>query len=225
MRYLLTILLAGATLFNESAFSQTKLEAGIRIIPQVTAIRYTTGVGAKNDFFRTVFPGSAAPHYSRVRMAAGAGVVYYPLKRMRIGADLLYSLQGGGYEERRTNLNYFQVPVWIGFNGLPKRRVIFTAQAGFQLSCLAVARMKFSTGEKSHIAGSISRFSWGIPLAVGVKFKTGPATFLTAQVLVYSDFSTLSRTNKTLGAYNYIYPGLRICLDQPFSHFNKSSQP
>ncbi|MEO6230947.1 MAG: outer membrane beta-barrel protein [Ferruginibacter sp.] len=197
-------------------FGQSKVELGVRVILQRTTLRYTSGVGAAADFLKI-----NAPYYSRWRTALGVGIVYNPLKKVRLGADLLYSLQGGGYEERKNNLNYIKLPLWIGYNASPNRKLIFSVQSGIELSYLVRAKIKYATGEKADIRQYVNKISLGIPFAMGVKFKVSSSCYLTTQVYLYTDVNTLSKNNKTFGAYNYIYPGLRIAIDRNLSNFKK----
>lgn len=215
------VIIAGACLIPLATQAQQRVELGLRIMPQATAIRYDGGLGAQVELLRVLTPKSFAPNYFRVRAAFGVGILYYPLKRLRLGADLLYSLQGGGYEQRKTNLSYFKMPLWFGFNSLPRRKVIFTIQTGIELSCLAFAKLKYQNGDKTSISPSINRLSWGIPLAMGLKFRCFSTYYMTAQVYVSTDFSTLSKTNKDFGAYNLIYPGIRLSIDQNLLNFRK----
>jgi hypothetical protein len=219
--YVISLLIAGSSLVTSAMHAQSKVELGLRIMPQATAIRYDAGLGTQAEVLKVLTPKSFAPHYFRVRAAFGLGALYYPLKRLRLGADLLYSLQGGGYRQRKTNLGYFKLPLWIGFNSLPKRNVIFTIQTGIELSCLAFAKLKYQDGDKTSIGSSINRLSWGIPFAMGVKFKCFSTYYMTAQVYIATDFSTLSKTNHTFGAYNLIYPGIRLSIDQNLLNFRK----
>lgn len=196
--------------------AQSKLELGIRLMPQLTGIRYDYGLSKTDNLLRTLFPKEAAPRYIRFGVAAGVGVTWNPLKRLRFGADLLFSGKGGGFKERKTNLNYLEVPLWIGFNSLPSRKLVFTFQTGIGCSLLIGAKMKYSTGETVRIVNYVNRTSWGIPLAIGVRFRIHSTYFLTTQLYVYSDLSTLSRTNEVFDARNYVYPGLRLTLDRNF---------
>ncbi|MEO7991194.1 MAG: outer membrane beta-barrel protein [Chryseolinea sp.] len=197
------------------AYSQhDKVELGLRFIPQATTFRYTQGVAPIIDFLKI-----SAPYYFRVRTAQGIGILYNPVQRLRLGADLLYSMQGGGYEERKTNLNYLKIPMWIGFNAKSKHRIIFTVQSGIEFGFLISAKIKYSQGESVDIRHYVNKTSWGIPFAMGVKFKVHQTYYVTTQLYLYSDFNTIAKTNSALGAYNYVYPGLRICIDQNLSAF------
>jgi len=209
MKNILIATFAGLLAGSSICYSQDKIEVGVRFIPQATTFRYTQGVGPVIDFLKI-----SAPYYYRVRTAQGVGITYNPLQRVRIGADFLYSLQGGGYEQRKTNLNYLKLPLWIGYNSAASRRIIFTVQSGVELSYLLSARVKYPEGKPLDIHSYVNRTSWGIPFAIGVKFKVYRSYFLSIQLYVYSDINTLAKTNAVFGVYNYIYPGLRISIDQ-----------
>lgn len=216
MKSVLSILLLSVSLSSSLCYSQSKLEVGVRFIPQATTFRYTQGVGPIVDFLK-----ASSPYYFRIRTAQGIGLTYNPIQRLRLGADLLYSLQGGGYEARKTNLNYLKLPLWFGYNSAANRRLIFTVQTGIELSYLVSAKMKYEDGEPVDIRHYLTKTSWGIPLAMGVKFKVYQSYLITTQLYLYSDLNTLAKTNTVFGAYNYIYPGLRICIDQNFDTFKR----
>ncbi len=199
-------------------YSQSKFELGVRIIPQATTFRYSSGIPEVSpalDYLKL------SPYYFRVRTSQGVGIVYNPVQRLRLGADLLYSLQGGGYKERKTNLSYLNLPLWLGFNSKAKRKLIFTIQSGIQFSCLLRAKNKFGDGTSTNISHYVSRFTWGVPFSMGMKFKVHQTYFMTAQLYVYTDFFPIAKTNASFGVYNYVYPGVRICIDQNLSNFKK----
>lgn len=206
-------------LFSSVCYSQSKIEVGARFITQATTFRYALGIPGLSpvvDYLKVT-----SPYFFRVRTAQGVGVLYNPVQRIRLGADLLYSLQGGGYEERKTNLNYLTLPLWIGINSKAKRRVIFNLQSGAQFSFLLRATNKYKDGTTTNISHDTHRVGWGIPIAFGVKFKVKQKYFITSQLYLYSDFSTISKTNNEFGVYNYVYPGLRISIDQNLSLLKK----
>ncbi|MEJ7644815.1 MAG: outer membrane beta-barrel protein [Chryseolinea sp.] len=214
MKNIVKILFASFCVTSATSYAQSNVEVGIRFMPQVVALRYDYGVGSSYDFLKTALPGNFAPHYSRVRTSQGIGIVYNPVQKIRLAADLLYSLQGGGYEERKTNLNYIKVPLLVGYNASPNRKLIFIVQTGIELSYLTSATIKREDGEVTNIRNYLNKTTWGVPFAIGFKFRVLDAYFITAQLYLYSDFHTLSKTNKALGVYNYVYPGLRISLDR-----------
>ena len=209
MKSIFTLLIIGFLFFSSVSYSQSKFTLGIRVTPQTTTFRYTSGTNPALDYLK-----SNASYYFRVRTALGIGLIYNPIQRFRLGTDLLYSLQGGGFEQRKTNLNYLTLPLWIGYNASAKRKIIFTVQSGIQFSYLVSARMKYQDGQSEDIGQYVNKSSWGIPLAVGVKFKVRQTYFITTQLYLYSDFSTIAKTNPQFGVYNYIYPGIRISIDQ-----------
>jgi len=201
-----------------SASGQGQVEYGIRFLPQATTFRYNQGVGPVIDFSK-----GTAPYDFRVRTAQGVGVVFNPLQRLRLGADLLYSLQGGGYYARKTNLDYLKLPLWIGFNSASKRKISFTIQAGFEVGYLLNAKLKYEAGTVTDIRSYVNRTSYGLSLAAGVKFRVLQNYFMTTQLYIYSDIPALASTNKIFGVYNYIYPGLRISLDGVFVPAKKNT--
>ncbi len=218
MKNSLIIIVLNLLLFSSVCYSQNKIELGVRFIPQATTFRYTLGIPGVSPVLDYL---KLSPYYFRVRTAQGIGILYNPVQRIRLGADLLYSLQGGGYKERKTNLNYLTLPLWLGVNSKAKRRIIFTLQTGIQFSCLLSAKNKYTDGTSVNINHYVSRTSWGIPIAIGVKFKILHQYFITTQLYIYSDFSSIAKTNKQFGAYNYVYPGLRVSIDQSLVNFKK----
>lgn len=216
MKSILSITTFGFVLFSTVSYSQNKVEVGLRFIPQATTFRYTSGAGALADFLKVT-----APYYSRVRIAQGIGVLYQPYKRLSLGADLLYSLQGGGYEQRKTNVNYLKLPLWIGYNSSCKRRLIFTVQSGIELSYLLAAKVKYQDGESTEISHYVNKASLGIPFAIGAKFRILNSYFVTTQLYLYSDITSLASTNNSFGVYNYIYPGIRISINQDLKVFKR----
>ncbi|MBO9611350.1 MAG: outer membrane beta-barrel protein [Dyadobacter sp.] len=188
-------------------YAQTKLSVGVRFLPSSTMFRYDTGVPIA-DFLKI------APHYSRIRTAQGVGVNYNPARKLHVGADLLYAFQGGGFEQRRADLAYIHVPLWIGYNTAPEKKLIFTVQSGIQLSYLTHAKLQYENGTSANIAPYLHKMTMGIPFAIGFKFRLTPSYYLSTQLYLSSDLKSLSRTNKEFGVYNYVFPGLRIALDR-----------
>lgn len=200
-------LIISILLLSPCGYAQNKLSAGLRFLPSATMFRYDTGIPIA-DFLKI------APHYSRIRTAQGVGISYNPIRKLNVGADLLYAFQGGGFEQRRTDLSYMNVPLWIGYNTAPEKKLIFTIQSGIQLSYLINAKLKYENGTSSNIAPYLHKMTIGVPLAVGFKFRLTPLYYLSTQLYLSSDLKSLSRTNKEFGVYNYVFPGLRIAFDR-----------
>lgn len=219
MKSILSIATSGLILFSSVCYSQNKVEIGLRFIPQATTFRYTSGAGALSDFLKV-----NAPYYSRIRTAQGMGILYHPYKRLSLGADLLYSLQGGGYEQRGTNVNLLKLPLWIGYNSSAKRKLIFTIQSGIELSCLLSAKVKYQDGESANISHYLNKASLGIPFTIGVKFRMLHSYCFTLQFYLYSDITSIASTNDTFGVYNYIFPGIRISIDQSLKFFKRKNK-
>ncbi|MGN7889853.1 outer membrane beta-barrel protein [Dyadobacter endophyticus] len=191
----------------QCSYAQSKLSAGVRFLPSATMFRYNTGIPIA-DFLKI------APHYSRIRTAQGVGITYNPSRKLNVGADLLYAFQGGGFEQRRTDLGYMNLPLWIGYNTAPDKKLIFTIQSGIQLSYLINAKLQYENGTSANIAPYLHKMTIGVPLAVGFKFRLTPSYILSTQLYLSSDLKSLSRTSKAFGVYNYVFPGLRIAFDR-----------
>jgi hypothetical protein len=200
--FIITLLLSGPC-----GFAQNSLSVGVRFLPSATMFRYDTGVPIA-DFLKI------APHYSKVRTAQGVGVTYNPIRKLHVGADLLYAFQGGGFSQRRTDLGYINLPLWIGYNTAPEKKLIFTIQSGIQFSYLVNAKLRYENGTQVDIASYLRKTTFGIPLAIGFKFRMAPSLYLSTQLYLSSDLKSLSKTNKEFGVYNYVFPGLRIALDR-----------
>ncbi len=198
-----------------------KWGVGIRFIAQATTFRYRQDIPtlpALLDYLKI-----SSPYYFRVRTAQGLGVTYQALPRLRLGSDLLLSLQGGGYQPRKTNLTYLTLPVWIGYATRADRKVGFCIQSGIQFSYLLAGRIRYGDRTSISVRDQLSTISWGVPVALGACVRLN-RTHMTAQLYVYSDFTTLARTNIRFGVYNYVYPGLRITLDQTIPVFKSGIQ-
>lgn len=189
------------------SYAQSKLSVGVRFLPSATMFRYNTGIPIA-DFLKI------APHYSRIRTAQGMGITYNPVRKLHVGADLLYAFQGGGFAQRRADLNYINLPLWVGYNTAPEKKMIFTIQSGIQLSYLINAKLRYESTPSVNIAQYLHKTTFGVPLAVGFKFRLAPSCYLSTQLYLSSDLRSLSRTNKEFGVYNYVFPGLRIALDR-----------
>ncbi|CAG5006634.1 hypothetical protein DYBT9275_03866 [Dyadobacter sp. CECT 9275] len=194
-----------AVLSCRVCYSQNKLAVGVRLLPSATTFRYNTGVPIL-DFLKV------APYHFRVRTTQGIGVLYNAGRKLSIGTDLLYSLEGGGYQQRKTNLNYLKLPIWIGYNSSPARKLIFTVQSGLEFSYLLQAKIRYD--DKSiDIGRYVNKLSTGIPLAIGVKFRMFHSYAVSTQLYLSSEIGSLSKTNREFGVYNYVFPGLRISID------------
>ncbi len=188
------------------SFAQNKLSVGVRFLPSATMFRYDTGIPIA-DFLKI------APHYSRIRTAQGLGLSYNPTRKFNLGCDLLFAFQGGGFKQRRTDLGYLNVPLWIGYNTAPEKKLIFTIQSGIQLSYLAYAKLRYEHGASANITRYLRKTTIAIPFATGFKFRLAPSYYLSTQLYLSSDLKSISKTNKEFGVYNYVFPGLRIALD------------
>lgn len=188
-------------------YSQDKIAVGLRFLPTATTFRYKTGIPVL-DFLKT------APYDFRIRTTQGIGLTYNPVRKLSVGADLLYSLQGGGYAQRKTNLDYLKVPVWLGYNSSPARKLIFTVQTGMEFSYLIRAKVKYTGNKTKDIGQYINKVSIGIPLAVGVRFKMFHSYHVSTQLYLSTDIQSISKTNKAFSVYNYALPGFRISIDR-----------
>ena len=186
--------------------AQNKLLVGVRFLPSATMFRYDTGIPIA-DFLKI------APHYSRIRTAQGLGLSYNPTRKLNVGCDLLFSFQGGGLEQRRANLGYLNVPLWVGYNTAPEKKLIFTIQSGIQLSYLTHAKLSYENGVSTNITPYLRKTTIAVPFAAGFKFRLRPSYYLSTQLYLSSDLKSISRTNKEFGVYNYVFPGLRIAFD------------
>nr|WP_295922908.1 outer membrane beta-barrel protein [uncultured Dyadobacter sp.] len=195
-------------------YSQDKFAVGLRFLPSATTFRYNTGVPIL-DFLKT------APYDFRIRTTQGIGLTYNPVRKLSVGADLLYSLQGGGYEQRKTNLDYLKIPLWLGYNSSPERKLIFTVQTGIEFSYLIRAKVKYADNKTTNIDQYINKVSIGIPLAVGVRFKMFHSYHVSTQLYLSTDIQSISKTNKAFSVYNYVFPGIRISVDRHFNRITK----
>ena len=202
--WLVSLIAIGASLRCEA---QGTWQVGVRFSPQAPTFRYETGFPLQ-DFLKD------APSYFRVRTAQGIGFLYQPHDRFSIGADILYSLQGGGYASRKTNLNYVKLPIWIGYAASSARKLVFNLQTGVDVAYLTKATLHYSDGETVDIARYVNRTNWGASVAIGLKFRVYQLYWLNTQVMLHTDVKSLSRTNPAFGVHNYILPGIRISLDR-----------
>ncbi|HEY0053853.1 MAG TPA: outer membrane beta-barrel protein [Pedobacter sp.] len=196
------------TALSDDLFSQPKWEVGFRIIPQSPSLRYKTP-SPISDFLKLT------PYYSRLRMAQGIGVVYHLHRRWSVAADIIYSMQGGGYKERKTNLNYFKIPVTIGYNARNSRKLVFNMQTGIDVNFLASAKLKYQDGQVEDIGKYLSKVSLGVPFSIGWKFKLSKSYLMNTQVYANTDFTSISKTDQSFKVNNYILPGIRFSVDQP----------
>ncbi len=192
---------------NGKAFAQKQIVLGVRFNPQSTSFQYET-LAPANDFLKLT------PYYFRVRPAVGIGATYQAFKHWGVGADLLYSMQGGGYEARKTNINYIKIPLWFRYNTSNDRRLIVNFQAGVDLAWMASAKLKYQDGETINIINYANRFNWGASVALGVKFKILKSYYINTQVFLYKDFRTLSKTSSEFKVTDYVFPGIRLSIDK-----------
>ena len=207
IKKILVLSCLGILCVSSGAHAQKGVQIGLRFIPQSTSLRYDTG-------FPLIDILKLAPYDQRWRTAQGIGVLYHPHERWSVGADMLYSLQGGGYKARRTNVNYLSVPVLFGYNASPRHRLIFNIQTGLDVAFLVRARMRYSDGTTLDISRYVNQTAWGIPFAIGFKYRVHRTYFLNTQLYVYSDLTSLTKTNDTYGVRNYILPGIRFTIDR-----------
>ncbi len=190
-----------------TCYSQEKLEVGFRFIPQATSLLYKTP-NPVGDYLKLT------PYDFRVRTAQGIGAVYHPYKRWSVAADILYSLQGGGYESRKTNIDYLKIPFWLGYNALPHHKVIFNVQVGVDVAWVASAKMRYDDGQTINISPYVNRANWGIPFAIGAKVKVYKNYFLNTQLYLYMGCRSIAKTSSTFKVTDYILPGIRFSIDR-----------
>ncbi|MES2732469.1 MAG: outer membrane beta-barrel protein [Bacteroidota bacterium] len=188
-------------------FAQKGVQVGVRFIPQSTSFIFNTG-------FPLVDMLKLAPYYARFRTAQGIGVLYNPHEHWSIGADVLYSLHGGGYETRTTNVNYLKVPVWLGYNANSRHKLMFNMQIGLDFAYVMNANMTYKDGDPVNIIHAVNRTNWGMPFAMGFKFKFLKSYYLNTQIYIYADVKTLSKTNPGFEVKDYILPGFRFSIDR-----------
>lgn len=199
---------------SEHGYSQHSLQLGLRVVPQATTFRYATGLPVQ-DWLK------ASPYYFRIRTTQGVGLLYYPYPRWSLGVDVLYALQGGGYEARKTNLNYLKTVLWLGYSASPRKRVGFNLQAGIDIAYLVRARLHYRDGKKVNIAPYVNQTNWGVPLAAGLQWKVARNYRLNTQLLFYTDFISLASTNSSFRLQNYVLPGIRFSLNRQLRKNNQ----
>ncbi|RKH64690.1 PorT family protein [Corallococcus llansteffanensis] len=189
------------------ASAREGVQLGVRFVPQSTSLLYDTGYPLL-DFLKV------APHDTRLRTAQGLGVLYHPWEHWSLGADLLYSRKGGGFASRQVDLDYLEVPLWLGFNTSSSNRLMFNVQAGLEVGYAVRRQLRSTGGTSTDLSDSVDRVAWGVPVAVGVRCRLFAAYSVNAQLFVSAGLGSLVRTNPTLGVRNYVFPGLRLSVDR-----------
>jgi hypothetical protein len=125
----------------------------------------------------------------------GLGAGYNFTKRLGVGMDVLYSLQGQRYNvngfEIKQKVNYVKVPVYFSYNGDQTKNVSFIGKIGPQISILTHSKLRDKNGDNINMdtKDRYNDFTFGGMAAAGAQFKLNKKLFLTTAARFDYDFT------------------------------------
>lgn len=162
-----------------SVFGQKGLKLGGFVVPQAVFLFNADDLGQPEDVYRQELLGG---------MATGVNFGYNFNDYVGFRVNLLYSSQGGKYSDRRDVVlrnnyvrrqSYIKLPLMLGFNSNPDRKVAFVFFGGAQVGLLTRA---YSYNDNP---------AYELPLSDNInKFPTEYQTYQTLHYSVVGDVGT-----------------------------------
>lgn len=131
---------------------------------------------------------------SKSKFAAnfGLGVEYAFTKKIGIGLDALYSLQGRKFDYSGTEFNqknnYIKIPLYVSYTAPLSKGVSFTGKLGPQLSILTDSKLE-SGSQETDTKNQYKDLTFGGMANAGVEFALSKNVFLNTGVRFDYDFT------------------------------------
>ena len=149
----------------------------------------------------------------RFRPQMALGLRYYPLKHWWVAYQVGWAQQGSSRPYQYTTIQNLQNSLLFGFSARHSRRVVFEAFTGIGGNLLLSAAYH-STGEESIRASSyLRRFTWYLPIGLGLKTQVRPDTYLGIQSQMEFGLRNLSR-GTAASAYQLSLPAFNLTLSK-----------
>lgn len=138
----------------------------------------------------------------------GIGAGYNFTKRLGVGMDVLYSLQGQRYKingvETNQKVNYVKIPLYFSYNSDASKTISFIGKVGPQISILADSKLTDKDGDKINpdTKDRYNNVIFGAMAAAGAQFKLNNKLYLTTMTRFDYDF-----TNAEDNSYRYYAAG------------------
>ena len=140
-RFFLAALAVAALMMNNEANAQKGFSVSVKATPQFSFLQN------KHDNDNSILDKKAT---FNTNFGIGAG--YNFTKRLGVGMDVLYSLQGQRYEinkvETNQKVNYVKIPVYFSYNGDASKTISFIGKVGPQVSILANSKLTSQDGDE-----------------------------------------------------------------------------
>jgi len=119
------------------------------------------------------------PKDFRIRPVLGGYIRHYPAKHVYLEYGLSFSGEGGGYNKRKTNLNYLRNQLSLGLTALPYRKNVFYLGVNYNANVMLNAKIKDNLNHTSENIGAyFKQFYQGVGLAIGLKKQISQTDFL-----------------------------------------------
>jgi hypothetical protein len=149
---------------------------------EVTKPKYETGItfGINSPAFLNDYAiDYLIPKDFRVRPLVGAFARYYLTNRLFADYQIAYSGEGGGFSNRKTNLDYLKNQLTFAYTTKHHRKNVFyfgiNYNANFLLSAKYIDKIN---GAKYNIIQYYKRFYQGFGFSFGLKKRIGNTDFL-----------------------------------------------
>jgi hypothetical protein len=189
-RFFLAALAVTALMMNNEANAQNGFSLSVKATPQISFLQNQddndNSILDKQITFNTNF---------------GIGAGYNFTKRLGVGMDVLYSLQGQRYKingiEIKQKVNYVKIPVYFSYNGDASKTVSFIGKVGPQLSILADSKLTNKDGNdiKPNTKDRYNDATFGAMAGAGAQFKLNKKLFLTTMARFDYDFTNAEDDN------------------------------
>ena len=189
-RFFLAALAVAALMMNNEANAQKGFSVSVKATPQFSFLQN------KHDNDNSILDKKAT---FNTNFGIGAG--YNFTKRLGVGMDVLYSLQGQRYEinkvETNQKVNYVKIPVYFSYNGDASKTISFIGKVGPQVSILAHSKLTSQDGDeiKPNTKDRYNDVTFGAMAGAGAQFKLNKKLFLTTMTHFDYDFTNAEDDN------------------------------
>jgi hypothetical protein len=119
------------------------------------------------------------PKDFRIRLVLGSYIRHYPTKHFYLEYGMSLSGEGGGYNNRKTNLNYLKNQLSFGYTVMPYRKNIFYFGVTYNANMLLNAKSKDDLNHTSeNIKKYFRQFYQGVGVAVGLKKRINQTDYI-----------------------------------------------
>ncbi len=122
--------------------------------------------------------------YFRIRPSIGGFARYYMGRHFYTEYNLSYSFEGGGFKQRKTNLDFIRNEIFIGYTTLIEKRNSFSFKIGYTYCILTNAKLiDEHAGTKDDVSEYIQSYYNSFPIALNYKRQIKDNLFLNINMI------------------------------------------